>query len=347
MSAHCPRCGATYEGQARFCTVDGARLTPRATRSRSGATGPPATPGIDVTDMTGRTLDGRYRVVARVGEGGMAYVYLAEDAATGQWVAIKVLTPALASDRIAVARLRREAALGQRLAHPNVCQIMRLGETESGFLYVVMPFLDGELLCDRTQALGQLPLPQAVKLVGDIAAGLHAAHELEIIHRDLKPENIMLCRSEDGAERAVVLDFGLAKERRVTPELAKLTNSGVVLGTPEFMSPEQLRCKPLDARSDIYSLGLITCEMLTGGLPFAGRTQQDVMVARLRGDPIPIRQMRPDLDFPAAVERVLLTCLRPDPEERYRTAPAFAAALAAAAARGSRDVGLLSRLRWR
>ena len=300
---------------------------------------------------------GRYVVDSLLGEGTGGEVFAAQDTLLERPVAIKRLPPPPAhsprprdasnkTEAEAAARLLLEARAVARLSHPNIVTCYDVFE-EDGLLHLVLEQVPGGTLRQRLDDRGPLPVDDLTRLGIELASALAHAHAHGIVHRDLKPENIMLCRSEDGAERAVVLDFGLAKERRVSPELAKLTNSGIVLGTPEFMSPEQLRCKPLDARSDIYSLGLITCEMLTGGLPFAGRTQQDVMVARLRGDPIPIRQMRPDLDFPAAVERVLLTSLRRDPEERYHTAPAFAAALAAAAARGSRDVGLLSRLRWR
>src|SRR5262249_28509793 len=131
------------------------------------------------------------------------------------------------------------------------------------------------------------------------------AHELKIVHRDLKPENIMITKGNDGIEHAVVMDFGLAKEKKAGADLAKLTATGIILGTPEFMSPEQLRGKPLDGRTDIYSLALMTYEMLTGKLPFDGRTQQEMMIARLRHDPIPVRQMRPDLNYSEAVEKVL------------------------------------------
>jgi serine/threonine-protein kinase len=242
-------------------------------------------------------------------------------------------------------RLRREAALAGKLVHPNVCHIMRLGETSAGLVYVVMPLLEGELLCDRTASRGQLPLSETVQFVTDVAAGLHAAHQLGIIHRDLKPENVMICPSPEGRERAVVMDFGLAKERRVGPELQKLTATGIVLGTPEFMSPEQLRGKPLDPRSDIYALGLMTYEMLTGKLPFAGRTQQDIMIARLKSEPIPLRKLRPELGFPVAVEKVLLTSMQREPAHRYDTAPEFARALASAALdHGNTPSSLLGRL---
>ena len=141
----------------------------------------------------------------------------------------------------------------------------------------------------------------------------------------------MIAQGKNGESRAVVMDFGLAKERRASPELAKLTATGIVLGTPEFMSPEQLRGKPLDGRTDVYSLALMTYEMLTGKLPFAGRTQQEMMINRLRNDPTPIRQMRPDLNFSDAVENVLNKGMARDVVNRYSTAPEFAGALAAAA----------------
>jgi serine/threonine-protein kinase len=281
--------------------------------------------------MIGQMLEGRYRIVRKLGEGGMSHVYLAEDVANGNArYAIKVLSPALSKDENAMARLRREADLGGRLEHANICHIIRLGETPERLVYIVMPFIEGEILADRTHRAGQLPLDEVVRWVNDISAGLERAHELQIVHRDLKPENVMIAQGGNGEARAVVMDFGLAKERRASPELAKLTATGIVLGTPEFMSPEQLRGKPLDGRTDVYSLALMTYEMLTGKLPFAGRTQQEMMINRLRNDPTPIRQMRPDLNFSDAVENVLNKGMARDVADRYATAPEFAGALAAA-----------------
>ncbi|HEX6059106.1 MAG TPA: serine/threonine-protein kinase [Gemmatimonadaceae bacterium] len=366
-STRCPACGATYPADAKFCTRDGTKLVPgvgegpaagrTAPRGdersgprtvappvppsapgarrdvRTGAFEPPATARerISHSNMIGQVLDGRYRIERKVGEGGMSFVYLAADVASSARYAIKVLSPSLARDTNAMARLRREAGLGIRLEHPNVCHIMRLGETEDGLVYIVMPFVEGELLSDREQRLGEIPLAETVKFVRDIAAGLHVAHQLRIVHRDLKPENVMIAPDGMGGERAVVLDFGLAKERRAGAELEKLTATGIVLGTPEFMSPEQLRGKQLDGRSDVYSLGLVVFEMLTGKLPFQGRTQQEMMIARLRGEPIPMREARPDLAFPEGVERVLRKALARDASDRYQTAPEFALALDQAA----------------
>jgi serine/threonine-protein kinase len=284
-------------------------------------------------------------MIRKVGEGGMSFVYLAQDVATQEKFAIKVLSPSLSEDANAMARLRREAALGMRLAHPNVCHIMRLGETEDGLVYVVMPFVEGDLLADRTNRLGYISLGDTVRFVRDMAEGLHVAHQLKIVHRDLKPENVMICRRQDGSEYAVVMDFGLAKERRAEGELQKLTATGIILGTPEFMSPEQLRGKTLDARTDIYSLALLVYEMLTGKLPFQGRTQQEMMIARLRSDPIPLRRMRADLGLPESVERVLNKAMQRDPAARYQTTLEFAEAFAAAAAVSpSGDSHLLGKL---
>jgi len=364
----CPACGTMYADDAVFCPRDGMRLVAppsrhaSAGRGRAGdaegtgaggstesvsAAGAPraGSPQLEPPGLVGTVLDGRYRVEMKVGEGGMSFVYLARDVTTGDRYAIKLLSVTLAQDAKAMARLRREAAFGMRLVHPNICHIIRLGETPDGLVYVVMPYVEGELLSDRTARAGQLPLALTVSLVRDIAAGLEAAHEQGIVHRDLKPENVMVCRRADGSEYAVVMDFGLAKERRAGPELQKLTGTGIILGTPEFMSPEQLRGRQLDGRSDVYSLALITCEVLTGKLPFLGSTQQEIMMARLRGGPVPMRELRPDLEFPAGVQAVIDKALHRNPDDRYASAPEFAAALATAQAAGpKRPDGLLARL---
>ena len=357
----CPACGTQYADEARFCTKDGSKLIPMPgsagapslaptpfsapTPARGTAMGradPPA--AASPTNLVDQVLDGRYRIVRKVGEGGMSFVYLANDTATNDRYAIKVLSQALSNDQNAMQRLKREASLGMRLAHPNVCHIIRMGETQDGLVYVVMPFVEGEILSDRNNRKGTLPVDEVARFVSEIAAGLHVAHELKIVHRDLKPENIMICKAENGTERAVVMDFGLAKERRADAELQKLTATGIILGTPEFMSPEQLRGKPLDPRTDVYSLALMTYEMLTGKLPFSGRTQQEMMIARLRSEPVPLRQARPELEFSEALEKVLLKAMMRAPDDRYTTAPEFATALATAIGGKPGDSGVLGRL---
>jgi serine/threonine-protein kinase len=304
-------------------------------------------PGKDrASNLSDTLLDQRYEVGKRLGEGGMSYVYLAKDVTTSETVAIKVLTPKLSEDKSSVERLRREAGLAMRLDHPNVCRILRLGETEDGLIYLVMPYLAGELLSDREVRQGAVPLDVGMPLLVQMCRGLQHAHDLQIIHRDLKPENVMLVPDDKGPSgiRAVIMDFGLAKERRQEPEVAKLTATGIVLGTPEFMSPEQLRGKPLDPRTDVYSLALMTYEMLTGKLPFQGRTQQEMMIARLRSDPIPIRKMRPDFDIPESVEKVLNKAMSRSADDRYQTVLEFAEALEQAAGGENEESGLLGKL---
>jgi len=361
----CPKCGSVYtDTGARFCPKDGSMLVeiqarkpaaPPAPKASGGSgTGvrtplPPGKTGLDrASSLSNQILDARYQVLKKLGEGGMSYVYLAKEISTGDTVAIKVLSPRLASDKSSVERLRREAGLAMRLDHPNVCRILRLGESEDGLIYLVMPFLKGELLSDREVRGGPMDMTLGVTLLKQMCAGLHHAHELQIIHRDLKPENVMLVPDDDGGgggvERAVVMDFGLAKERRADPAIAKLTATGIILGTPEFMSPEQIRGKPLDARSDIYALGIVAFEMFTGKLPFQGRNAQEMMIARLRSQPIAIRSLRSDV--PDAVEKALAKALQTNPDDRFTTAIEFAEALTGSApASGGGGGGFLGKLK--
>jgi len=324
---------------------------PAAPRPSGSGTGvrtplPPGRAGLDrASSLSNQILDARYQVMKKLGEGGMSYVYLAKEISSDATVAIKVLSPRLASDKSSVERLRREAGLAMRLDHPNVCRILRLGESEDGLIYLVMPFLKGELLSDREVRGGPMEIAFSIALLKQMCAGLHHAHELQIIHRDLKPENVMLVPDDDGGgkegtEHAVVMDFGLAKERRADPAIAKLTATGIILGTPEFMSPEQIRGKPLDARSDIYALGIVAFEMFTGKLPFQGRNAQEMMIARLRSQPIPIRSLRSDV--PDAVEKALTKALQTNPDDRFTTAIEFANALSGPTESSS---GFLGRLK--
>lgn len=358
-SRRCLRCGAVYTGGARFCPKDGSPLVdvqapskpPTPPKPSAGAqtierkirSGPQG-PGLErAATLTGQLLDQRYEIVSKLGEGGMSYVYHARELSTGEDVAIKVLSPRLLGDPSSVERLRREAGLAMRLNHPNVCRILRLGETEEALIYLVMPFLKGELLSDREARVGPLPVEDGLDILIQICYGLHHAHQLHIVHRDLKPENVMLVGIGDGRDRAVVMDFGLAKERRADPTVQKLTATGIILGTPEFMSPEQIRGKQLDARSDVYALGILGFEMFTGKLPFAGRNAQEIMISRLRGQPIPLRQYRPELPVP--LEKALARSMESEPEKRFRSTLEFAEALAGT--EGGGGGGLLGRLKER
>ena len=350
----CPKCGSVFGETARFCPKDGnmlvevqSRPKPAAPPAAASKTAvrqplPPRNVQLDrASTLSNQILDARYQVVNKLGEGGMSYVYLAKEVSSGDVVAIKVLSPKLAVDRSSVERLRREAGLAMRLDHPNVCRILRLGESEDGLIYLVMPYLKGELLSDREVRDGPMDLETGVRLLQQVCAGLHHAHQLHIVHRDLKPENIMLVSEDDGSDRAVIMDFGLAKERRADGEIQKLTATGIILGTPEFMSPEQIRGKPLDARSDVYALGIVAFEMFTGKLPFQGRNAQEMMIARLRGTPTPLRQMRSEM--PVHLEKALLKSMATNPDDRFTTALEFGEALAGGGEAGGS--GLLGKLK--
>jgi serine/threonine-protein kinase len=343
-----------YTGEAKFCPKDGQKLVeitvppaPAATGAgstqiRAAIKAPPS--GQDpAKTLRNQTLDQRYQVVRKLGEGGMSFVYEAKDISTGESVAVKIMTPKLAQDKTAAERLRREAGLAMRLDHPNICRIMRLGETTDGLIYLVMPLLKGELLSDREVREGPIPLEVGVPLMRQVCDALTFAHEQQIVHRDLKPENIFLCPDPDGTLRAVVTDFGLAKEKRAEPGMAKLTATGIILGTPEFMSPEQIRGKPLDGRSDIYALGLVAFEMFTGRLPFEGKSAQDMMIARLRGQPLPLRKARADLTFTPEFEKALMKAIEAEPNDRYQSAKELGDALEQAFGRTSG--GLMSKIK--
>ena len=340
MSRRCTRCQTVYAGDTRFCPRDGSPLVEVA--------GPAATPSGGGGDESGRTMvraavkrklgpsvdqagalqdeiiDGRYKVLRQLGEGGMSFVYEARELNTGVSVAVKVLTPKLIADDTAMRRLRREAGLAMRLNHPNTCSILRFGETETGLIYLVMPYLAGELLSDKEARTGPMTIEMGMPLLIQICEGLHHAHGLQIIHRDLKPENVMIVPDGD-RERAVVMDFGLAKDRG-SSSLNKLTATGIVLGTPEFMSPEQVRGQDIDARSDVYALGILAFELFTGKLPFEGRSAQEIMIARLRGKALPLRHHRPDLS--AKLEQVLMKSMDANPDKRHSSTKEFGLALA-------------------
>jgi serine/threonine protein kinase len=352
----CPRCQATYAAPARFCVKDGSLLVesdkapptvvekspPPGSRASSRDSGDAASAARSLKDhipsslasLTGQVLDQRYHITRKLGEGGMSYVYQAQEIDTGRAVAVKILIPRLSRDPASVERLRREATIATRLNHPNVCPILRLGETADHLLYLVMPFLEGEPLSEHETRRGPFPVAEGIPLLVQVCEGLGHAHDLQIIHRDLKPENVMLVPDPAVTTgfRAVVMDFGLAKERRAGPDVVKLTATGIVLGTPEFMSPEQIRGKPLDGRSDVYALGILAFEMFTGQLPFTGKSAQETMIARLRGAPLPLREVKADL--PAKLETVISKALSVNPAERYGSMAELAHAFDASASTG-------------
>ncbi len=287
---------------------------------------PPADPG---PELVGKVLAGRYRIVKMLGEGAMGAVYLGEHLRIGRLDAIKVLRPALSKDPEAIARFTRGAQNASRVRHPNVCSIYDFGETEGGIAFLAMELIDGESLQDLLKRLGRLSVDECVHIVRQTAEALQAAHEAGIVHRDLKPGNIMLTRGRDGRRVVKVVDFDIAKGSS-EGQSSDLTQMGLVIGTPEYMSPEQLTADSLDGRSDVYSLGMVLFRMLTGVLPFAARTTREVMLQRLTAEPGTLAGAAPDVEFPPRLQGVLDRALARSPERRFPDAEAFAKALEAA-----------------
>src|SRR6266550_589296 len=204
---------------------------------------------------------------------------------------------------------------------PNDGQTLRSsGPTHEGLIYLAMEFIEGEPLTELIRSEGGLPLARAADIAIQVAAALQAAHDLGIVHRDLKPDNIMLMRGRDGADAVKVVDFGLAKAVGGEGGGQKVTRTGLVVGTPEFMSPEQLSGDKLDGRSDVYSLGLVLFNMLTGTLPFAADSVQETMIKRLTDEPAELIEVRPDLHFPAGLQQILDIALARSPVDRYQSA---------------------------
>jgi serine/threonine protein kinase len=226
-------------------------------------------------------------------------------------------------DPDAVARFNREAANASRISHPNVCAVYDFGETPEGLIYLAMEFVEGEPLTELLAREGELPVARAGAIFLQVADALQAAHDLGIVHRDLKPDNVMLSRGRDGTDIVKVVDFGIAKVVGGR-DTQKVTKTGLVVGTPEFMSPEQLAGDPVDGRSDLYALALVFFKMLTGELPFEGTTAQDTLVQRLTDEPATLAAVRPDLRFPPGLQATLDTALARDPADRYQSTAKFA-----------------------
>lgn len=308
----CPQCGREYETTARFCPADGTALRPK-----------------DSDSLVGRVLADRYHILKRIGEGGMGRVYLGEHVKMNRQCAIKVMSPALVNDAESAARFAREASSAARIIHPNVAAVFDYGESE-GLIYLVMEYVDGQSLSRILAREAPLSVERALELARQIADGLGAAHELGIIHRDLKPDNILVTRTRTGREVPKVVDFGIAKAVQDTSG-ESLTRTGLVIGTPEFMSPEQLLGDPVDARSDLYALGCILHLMLTATPPFAASTREQMIKRRLSEDAPHVQAVDPGL--PDSVDRIVERLLARSPADRYGSAAEVRDALAGTHAR--------------
>ncbi len=298
----CPQCGGEYETGSRFCPNDGSPLRPK------GSADP----------LIGRIIAERYIVLKRLGEGGMGRVYLAEHVKMNRQCAIKVMGAALVNDPESAKRFAREASSAARIIHPNVAAVFDYGEGD-GLVYIVMEYVDGEPLTRVLQRERILAPHRALDIARQVLEGLAAAHELGIVHRDLKPDNILITRSRNGREVAKVVDFGIAKAMVAGEE--DLTRTGLVIGTPEYMSPEQLLGDPVDARSDIYSLGCILFQMLTGTPTFEAPTREQMIKRRLTEEPPRPQQLNPEI--PSPLDDVVHRMLTRSPDQRYASAVAL------------------------
>ncbi len=276
-------------------------------------------------------LDGQFKILQKIGTGGMGSVYRASQPAMKREVAIKILHPKLVGRKDLTSRFRREARAMSQLSHPNTVRVFMYGELEEdGSLYIVMEMLEGRNLNQTVRRGGPLPVERAIPILVQVCGALSEAHEMGIVHRDLKPENIFLSNQGGMTDYPKVLDFGLAKvtEQQMQPGSIILTQEGMVFGTPEFMSPEQAQGRTLDARSDIYSLAVILYEVLTGKLPFDAKTPMEYIQKHVTTPIIPLNERVPDKQFPDGLAQVLEKALAKKPDDRYQTAKELAAALA-------------------
>jgi serine/threonine protein kinase len=271
--------------------------------------------------LIGTLVAGRYRILELLGRGGMGVVYKARHEMMDRTVAIKLLLPQLVSDESAAARFQREARASSKINHANIIALHDFGRTDDGVPYIVMDYIEGESLSEILKREKQLGTTRTVHIFGQVCDALQHAHDLGIIHRDLKPGNIMIVQNEDERDIVKVVDFGIAKmyESEEGHDAQKLTTTGELFGSPVYMSPEQCGGYELDARSDIYSLGCVIYETLTGKLPCAGRTVLETISKQLASAPPSFSDARPDLYIPEWVEQIVMRSLQKDRGKRQQS----------------------------
>jgi len=300
----CPKCQTENDGDSRFCKDCGAPL-PQAQDSVPTKT--IESPKEELT--TGSTFANRYQIIEELGKGGMGRVYKVLDKETGEKIALKLIKPEIAADKKTVERFRNELTTARKIRHKNICGMFDLGK-EKGNYFITMEYISGQDLKSFIHQSGQLTIGKAISIGKQICAGLAEAHKLGVVHRDLKSNNIMI--DKEGNVR--IMDFGIAR----TLETKGITGEGVIIGTPEYMSPEQVEAKEVDRRSDIYSLGIILYEMVTGGLPFEADTPFAVGVKHKSETPKTPKEL--NTQIPDDLNHVILKCLEKHKENRYQSA---------------------------
>jgi|HubBroStandDraft_1064217.scaffolds.fasta_scaffold00004_74 serine/threonine protein kinase len=327
----CPSCQSVFPANYTHCPRDGSSLTEASDWSE------------------GTVVRGKYQIIGKVGQGGMAAVYKALHVRFKEPRALKVINPELANDANFVRRFEQEAIIARKLQHPNAVRVDDIDEAEDGRPFIVMEFIEGGNLRDVIEQEAPLLVARVCSIVKQIAAALDAAHRLGLVHRDIKPANIALVRPGDGLQPSgdwvKVLDFGIAKlkeahleDSKVHPmSLMTMTGTGMVIGTPVYMSPEQakgLKGEQLDGRSDIYSLGVVAYQMLTGDLPLKADSTLELLMAHVNTPPRPIHEVRPDTRIPAAVAAVVMRCLEKNRALRPANGQALIEEIELAAGRG-------------
>ncbi len=282
------------------------------------------------TSFVGRKIGDHYIINEKLGEGGMGYVFKAKHTMLDTDVAIKVLREDFAENPESFERFRREAKNTSKLSHPNAVRLHDFGQTKDGLVYIILEYIDGldvKILLTRD---GPFPENRAVPIFTQICACLEEAHGQAIIHRDLKSENIMICKKSKQEDFVKVLDFGIAKLMDVGGRTTggTLTQKGVVFGTPQYMCPEQVQGAQMDQRSDIYSLGVIMYEMVTGEVPFNAPNPVDIMVQQVKAKPKPLRKFK-KIDISPRLEKVIFKCLEKKPDSRFSSASELREALEA------------------
>ena len=314
----CPTCGRQYPSDVQFCPVDQDVLQADATVLIENPIDP----------LIGHTLDGKYRIEHQLGVGGMGTVYRARHVIIDRAVAVKVLNQRLFEDESARVRFHREARAAGRLQHLNAVAVTDFGQTEEGYVYIVMELLEGRNLRGILAKEAPLETARAVSLMLQASAAVAAAHDAGVIHRDLKPGNIFVTQGADSPSVVKVLDFGIAKLAAETlddDEPNTLTQVGAMIGTPRYMSPEQCTGQELTPAADVYSLGVILYEMLTGMVPFSGSSPLAIAVKQTSEYPRPPKEIVAAI--PDDLENVVLHALEKNPQDRPANAAAFRAEL--------------------
>lgn len=309
----CPKCHSDNPDTQRFCGDCGTQL-PSTEEIAFSPTETLETPKKELT--TGSTFAGRYQIIEELGKGGMGKVYKALDNKINEKIALKLIKPEIASDKKIIERFSNELKMARKISHRNVGRMYHLGEQE-GAHYITMEFVPGEDLKSMIRMSGQLGIRTAINIAKQVCEGLYEAHRLGIIHRDLKPQNIMI----DKEGNTKIMDFGIARSVKAKG----ITGSGVMIGTPEYMSPEQVEGEKIDHRSDIYSLGVVLYEMVTGEVPFDGETP--LSIALKHRDVIPGDPRNLNIHIPEAFSRVTLRCMEKDRDKRFGNAGEVLSAL--------------------